>query len=263
MKMFGVYVSVLFAASFLGACSIQSANQEASTGSAQGLNPQTQSLVSFKLTDAPNESLKSVVVNIDHMEVLVAGSNKAGRLILAQDLGPVDLLKLQNGVTLPLKDVVAPAGLKIQQIRLVLKGDGHFIVKEDDSICALKTPSAQKTGVKIILTNKVQFEAGYNYSVVVDFDAKKSVVLQGNGGCLLKPVLKLKSALKTPHVIPPTESEVENPSEGGDGIPSNGGEELVTEPEQNDPEVDDGWDYTPVVDGQEPIVTEENLANLL
>lgn len=249
-------------------------NNSSEEGSLQA-DPQKEALVSFKLTDAPNEELKSVFVNIDHMEVVVAGSGKAGRLTLAQDLGMVDLLTLQNGVTLPLKDVVAPAGLQIQQIRLVLKNDGHYIVKSDDSTCELKTPSAQKTGVKIILTNKVQFEAGHQYSIVVDFDAKKSVVLQGNGGCLLKPVLKLKSAYKSPIVAEPapeaapevgTDSGSEVGSDSSSGGSATGGEELVTYPEanSNDGTTNDGWDDSaPVSDGWIPTITEDQMYQLL
>lgn len=274
----------------IAACS-QKVSESPSDSSASALSNAEKAVVSFNLTDAPNKDLKSVVVDIDHMEVVVAGAGKAGRLILAQGLGPVDLLQLQNGVTLPLQDVEAPAGIRIQQIRLVLKPSGHYAVKGDDSICELKTPSAQKTGVKIILTNKVQFEAGHHYNIVMDFDALKSVVVQGNGGCLLKPVLKLKSAYKTPIVQPeppvdngggdtgsgedgggsgeePSEPVVEQPAQPEQPAESSGGEssegeELVTEPEQNDPS-DDGWDYTPIVDGEDyPVVTQEELGQLL
>lgn len=146
-------ISVLSVMTVIAACS-QPASQDLSSLSGNSstssvdtskVDTSKEAVVSFKLTDAPNRALKSVVVNIDHMEVVVAGSGKAGRLILAQGLGAVDLLTLQNGVTLPLQDIVAPEGLQIQQIRLVLKTDGHFAVKSDDSICELKTPSAQKT----------------------------------------------------------------------------------------------------------------------
>lgn len=206
MKTLGRKVSVILVFALMTACSQTSTK---STGTSS-LDPATQALVSFKLTDAPNKSLKSVYVNIDHMEVVLAGKGKAGRLILAQGLGMVDLLTLQNGVTMNLQNIVAPEGIQIQQIRLILKGDGHYAVKADDSICELKTPSAEKSGVKIILTNKVQFEAGHEYSIVVDFDALKSVVIQGNGNCLLKPVLKLKSAFKKPYVEDDDDDEAED-----------------------------------------------------
>lgn len=267
--------SVLGAAAVIAACSQPASNQGISSVESETntYDAQRASLVRFSLTDAPNKDLKSVVVDIDHMEVLIAGAGKAGRLILAPGLGQVDLLTLQNGVTLPLQDVAVPAGLEIQQIRLVLKSEGHYAVKSDDSICELKTPSAQKTGVKIILTNKVQFEADHQYTIVVDFDAKKSVVVQGNGGCLLKPVLKLKSAFKTPIILP--EETGDNSSDTGSGsdtgtgtgtgtgTDTSSGEELVTVPEQNDTS-EDGWGTPLIIDGQEPpVVTEEQLPQLL
>lgn len=260
-------------------------SDDVSSASVSSLDTARQALVKFKLTDAPNKSLKSVIVDIDHMEVLLAGQGKSGRLKVAKGLGPVDLLTLQNGVTLPLEDVVAPAGLQIQQIRLVLKSEGHYAVKSDGSSCELKTPSAQKTGVKIILTNKVQFEAGHEYNIVVDFDALKSVVVRGNGECLLKPVLKLKSAYKSPIIVDDENSEddgedhsgggsSEDPTDGGgsseedevfeeDSDAVDGGEELVTEPNENE-NVDDGWDYTPIVDGEEiPEISADQLDQLL
>ncbi|QDK38602.1 DUF4382 domain-containing protein [Bdellovibrio sp. NC01] len=276
----------------LGACSPQSATNSSSLNSASASSSQgaidssKQAAVSFKMVDAPNKDIKSVVVDIDHLEVLVAGASKTGRLLLAQGLGPVDLLKLQNGVSLPLQDIVAPDGLQIQQIRLILKESGHYIVKGDDSICELKTPSAQNTGVKIILTNKVQFEAGHQYNVTLDFDANKSVVLQGNGGCLLKPVLKLISVTKqeipegggsdsggsesgggsgsSPEVTPSPTVEP-SPEPTVEPSPSPTPEppvEIITTPDGNDPSTGDGWDYTPVIDGQEPVVTESQLSTL-
>lgn len=269
MKSVSVKLICLGAVLLSSACSRTVSESGSEGGVTSNQYKSGMSTISFKLTDAPNKDLKSVVVDIDHMEVLVGGAGKSGRLQLAQGLGPVDLLQLQNGVTLPLQDIVAPAGLRIQQIRLILKHEGHYAVKGDDSICELKTPSAQKTGVKIILTNKVEFEAGHNYQVVVDFDALKSVVVQGNGGCLLKPVLKLKSVLKTPAEELPGEEEPGTGTDGGGDsgavepqpTPEQPGEELVTVPDTNDGS-DDG--YVPIVDGQEyPVVTEEELSQLL
>lgn len=150
----------------------------------------------LSLTDAPNKNLSSVVVDVDHMEVLLSKSGKGGRLVVNQGLGPIDLLKLQNGITLALSQIQIPEGVQIQQLRLILKESGHFAVKSNGDICSLKTPSAQKTGLKIILTNQFTFESGAIYKVLIDFDALKSVVVKGNGDCLLKPVIKIKTASK-------------------------------------------------------------------
>ena len=261
-------VSVFTVATLITACNPSGSSTSGSAGdmSANQMAAAKNANVSFKLVDAPNRELKSVVVDIDHMEIVLAGAGKTGRLILAKGLGPVDLLQLQNGVELPLQDIVSPGGLKIQQIRLVLKEEGHYAVKDDDSVCELKTPSAQKTGIKIILTNKVQFEGGHQYNVTVDFDAKKSVVLQGNGGCLLKPVLKLisvtKQAIPVPEPTPEPTPTVE-PSPTPSPTPE-APVEIITTPDSNDLN-DDGWadGYTPIIDGQEPIVTEGELDQLL
>lgn len=320
MKTLSKKVTVILVFSLMTACS-QTSTKSSGTSS---LDPNTQALVSFKLTDAPNKDLKSVFVNIDHMEVVVAGKGKSGRLVLAEGLGVVDLLTLQNGVTMALHDIVAPQGISVQQIRLVLKEQGHYAVKTDDSICELKTPGADKTGVKIILTNKVEFEAGHEYSIVVDFDALNSVVVEGNGNCLLKPVLKLKSALKKrlhrdsddddndksesdkcllakSHSESKHESDANGddkskedsdedsndiainatpcPAPSGDPATNTGnsssstnttsaststvGQELVVNPDQNNTTTTGGWDYTPVIDGVTPVISQSQLGTLL
>ncbi|MCB0369314.1 MAG: DUF4382 domain-containing protein [Bdellovibrionales bacterium] len=147
------------------------------------------------LTDAPSQELKSVFVNVASAEIWISKAGKEARVQIAKDLGMVDLLTLRNGVLLPLQDINLPEGVTVSQIRLVL-ADGNYAVKADDSQCALQTPSAQQSGVKIFLSNPVTIQGSQSYSLVIDFDAAKSVVVKGNGGCLLKPVLKLASFTK-------------------------------------------------------------------
>lgn len=222
-------------------------------------------ILRFKLTDAPKDDLKSVFVNIDHLEVMLEGRGKSGRIKVASNLGLVDLLKLQNGITMLMQDVVIPEGYKINQLRLILKESGHFSVKMNDSICTMKAPSADKTGIKIKLAEPVMIEAGNQYSLLIDFDAAKSVVLQGNGGCLLKPVLKLASIVKI--VVDKDEDgqvdedvNVDDESGGEDVTPVDPVETVPvdtppadTAPADTAP-VDDGWDYTPVIDGQDLVL---------
>ncbi len=170
----------------------------------------------LSLTDAPNDDLTAVVVNIKHAELRVSGGGKEARVIAAENLGPINLLDLQNGVTLPMEDMQLPAGVRVTQIRLVLNETGHYIMKGTEERCDLKTPSAQKTGVKILIHQGIAIDNGYNYSVVVDFDAKKSIVQTGNGGCLLKPVLKLKSATRIDVVEEPVVPDDGSSQDGDD-----------------------------------------------
>ncbi|MBC96960.1 MAG: hypothetical protein CME63_04380 [Halobacteriovoraceae bacterium] len=142
------------------------------------------------LTDAPHQSLKEVNVTIKEVLLKIGGtSSKRVEVKIAEGLGQVDLLKLQNGIMLPISDLNLPEGIKVSQIRLVLEDFGNYLLYENDTTCDLKTPSQQKTGLKMV-NPEFSIRKGYSYSLVVDFDAQKSVVLQGNGDCLLKPVLK-------------------------------------------------------------------------
>lgn len=171
----------------------------------------------LSLTDAPNDDLTAVMVRIKHAELRVSGGGREARVIVAENLGPINLLDLQNGVTLPMADLELSAGITISQVRLVLEETGNYILNSAEERCDLQTPSAQKTGVKILIHQGMAIDSGYNYSMVVDFDAKKSIVRTGNGGCILKPVLKLKGATRVetnpPSDTPPVEEPVV-PDEG-------------------------------------------------
>lgn len=171
----------------------------------------------LSLVDAPKDDIKAVYVNVDHAEILLEKGGKEARVRTAVNLGIIDLFQLRNGVMLPLLDANIPSGVLVKQIRLILKSTGNSLTKIDDSSCELKTPSAQHTGIKLILNKPVSFESGYTYSIVVDFDAEKSVVLQGNGGCLLKPVLKLKSAERILAQESPGSGQDDTPEDLTDG----------------------------------------------
>lgn len=144
---------------------------------------------SLHLTDAPNDNLLEVVVNIKRVLLKVNDEFGGGEIDLAMDVGQVDLLTLQNGKLLGLTELDLPIGSKINQIKLELYENGNYITYDDGSFCDLQTPSAQQSGLKLISPD-VEIKEDQQLSFVVDFDAKKSIVHKGNGGCLLKPVLR-------------------------------------------------------------------------
>jgi len=174
------------------------------------------------LIDAPHGGFDEVHVNVKHVELWLSGKGKQARLIVAQNLGDVDLLTLRNGVQLLLADVDMPSQVSISAVRIVLNESGHFGVKSNGGQCDMQTPSAQQSGIKVLLSSPVTFEDNYVYSLVIDFDALKSVVVKGNGGCLLKPVLKIASFVKTPVDNTPVDGgpsddpEQEEPIGGGE-----------------------------------------------
>ena len=190
----------------------------------------------ISITDAPSMDLKSVFVNVDHAELLVNSGGANGRLIVAQGLGLVDLMQLRSGVLLPMQDLNLAAGTEITGIRLVLKGDNNYSIKADDSRCEMQTPSGQQSGIKIHLAQPFTLESGASYSMIMDFDAGKSVVVKGNGDCLLKPVLKLLSVQKADdfpiQIVPVTDGTDANVDPVGTPAPGTdtGGFEIPLDP---------------------------------
>lgn len=232
--------------------------------------PSSNNNLRVSLTDAPSKDLKSVFVNIDHVELFVKKGGNEGRLIIAQNLGMIDLMTLRNGVLLPLQDLSLPIGLEITAMRLVLKGNDNHSIKSDDSRCDMQTPSGQQSGIKIILSQSFVLEQGQVYSMVMDFDAEKSVVIKGNGDCLLKPVLKLLTVTRTP-ATSGGESEGDNSNPGSgeevpvtDGNDSNTTADVVSDGSgaESDSGENSGFEAPPT-DGSEetPIYTIEDTYN--
>src|SRR5690606_30239211 len=75
---------------------------------------------------------------------------------------------------------------KVEQIPPIL-GSNKSVVLNGTSY-PLSTPSAQQSGLK--LQGHQQLQAGIAYEVLLDFDAHKSIVAEGNGGYSLKPVIR-------------------------------------------------------------------------
>jgi len=142
--------------------------------------------VGFYLTDAPSvEGYKSVNINIKSVECSVDGQNW-----ITLDVKPcsVDLLHFSNGKDSLLSNVKFNAGTKVQQIRLTL-GENNTIVLNNGNIVSLKIPSGQTSGLKFNVQSVAQLTSGYK--IMIDFDASRSIVKQGNSGSyLLKPVIR-------------------------------------------------------------------------
>lgn len=134
-----------------------------------------------RLTDAPGQYDK---VNVDIQGVEVTGD--AGQTVtLNVTKGVYNLLDFSNGInTLIATDVLEIS--KVEQIRLIL-GTNNTVVLGGVSY-PLSTPSADQTGLKLQVHQTLQ--QGILYSVLLDFDANKSIVSTGNGTYKLKPVIR-------------------------------------------------------------------------
>ncbi|HZX62383.1 MAG TPA: DUF4382 domain-containing protein [Bacteroidales bacterium] len=139
------------------------------------------SYLTIRLTDAP---AVYDAVNIDIQSVGVHVDSGWYNFTL-QNPGVFDLISLSNGTTaLLVSNISVPAGT-INQMRLHLGNNNTIVV--DGVTHDLTTPSGQTSGYKVKMNATIQ--PGASYVVLIDFDAEKSIVKQGNGTYLLKPIV--------------------------------------------------------------------------
>jgi hypothetical protein len=139
------------------------------------------------LTDGP-ASYDAVYIDVQRVEVNVSsdsGTSSGWQTVNVLRPGVYDLLKFSNGIDTLLAAADLPAGT-LSQMRLVL-GDSNSVVVGGQSY-PLKTPSAQQSGLKFNI--HATLTAGIVYRLWIDFDANRSIVTTGNGGYILKPVIR-------------------------------------------------------------------------
>jgi hypothetical protein len=156
-----------------GACKKE---EPTSTVAASGSTP-----LSVRMTDAPGDYQE---VNIDLVSVEVHSDN-GGWQTLTVKKGIYNLLKLSNGLDTMIGNAVIPSG-NVSQIRLIL-GERNT-VKTNGVVYPLSTPSAEQSGLKLqVHENLVPNIA---YTILLDFDAGRSIVQTGSGTYKLKPVIR-------------------------------------------------------------------------
>ena len=155
--------------------------------------------ISVKLVDGPGD-YDNVFVEVEEVLIKMSdddneqgnddsdGNDDDGWISLnAINTGVVDLLDLTGGVNILLVDDFEVLAGELEEIRLVL-GDDNTIVMDGETF-ALKTPSAQQSGLKIKVDETLQ--AGFGYTFILDFDVDKSIVNAGNSdNIILKPVIR-------------------------------------------------------------------------
>ncbi len=134
-----------------------------------------------KMTDGPGP-YDAVYIDLQGVEV-IGSDGKA--VLLNVNKRIYNLSNFSNGVD----TLIATGGLNVadvQQIRLILGANNSVVVNHVSY--PLSTPSADQTGLKLQVHQTLQ--AGVAYTVLLDFDANKSIVETGNGTYKLKPVVR-------------------------------------------------------------------------
>lgn len=142
--------------------------------------------MTMKMTDAPAAYSE---VNVDVVGVSVH-SETVGWIKLAAKPGIYNLLKLQNNVSVVLADeTMLPVG-EVSQIRLEL-GPNNTLVTTEGLTYSLKVPSGAESGLKINVHETI--ESNEHVLILLDFDAKASIVAVRADSFTLKPVITVKS----------------------------------------------------------------------
>lgn len=160
------------------------------------------------LHDAP-ANYDEVNVFIERVEVNNSESDE-GWVELNSPQQSYDLLKLTNGATEVLGSAELPVGT-YEQVRLILSSEGHSVVVDGEEH-SMFVPSGAQTGIK--LNVNAEIEPDFTYTMLLDFDAARSVVVRGNQQAgedyLLKPVIKATNEAVTGNIagaVEPVDSE--------------------------------------------------------
>lgn len=139
----------------------------------------------IRLTDDPLD-VDAVYIDIQEIKVnLTADPDKGWQTIPDIQQGVYNLLDLVNDKDTLLARAEIPSG-KLHQLRLVLGPQNSIVINGQQF--PLETPSAQQSGLKLNIQQEVS--GGVLYTILLDFDAARSIVSTGNGKYLLKPVIR-------------------------------------------------------------------------
>ena len=139
----------------------------------------------IRLTDDP-AAFDAVLIDIKDVQINVTGDDDKGwQSLPGVQKGIYNLLDLVNDKDTLLVNADIPGG-KLHQIRLVLGSNNSIVV--NGITTPLETPSAQQSGLKLNVQQDVT--GGILYTMVLDFDAGRSIVQSGNGKYILKPVIR-------------------------------------------------------------------------
>jgi len=160
------------------------------------------------LHDAP-ANYDEVNVFVERVEVNNS-DNDEGWVELSSPQQSYDLLELTNGATEVLGSAELPTGT-YKQIRLILSSDGHSVVVDGEEH-SMFVPSGAQTGIK--LNVNAEIEPDITYTLLLDFDAARSVVVRGNQQSgedyLLKPVISASNEAVTGNIagaVEPVDAE--------------------------------------------------------
>lgn len=154
--------------------------------------------------DAPGD-YDEVWVHISRVEVNNSADAETGWVVISEPNERYNLLELVNGANVVLGEADLEEGT-YEQIRLILGSDNNILIGEDSF--PLMVPSGQQTGIK--LNVNAEIISGITYTLLLDFDAQRSVVRQGaTGSYALQPVIRTMNEALTGNITGTVDPAVE------------------------------------------------------
>jgi hypothetical protein len=141
------------------------------------------------LTDAPAayDAVNIEVVGIQVKATSDGGENGWQTLPMTSSPANFNLLEFTNGMDTLLSSVELPAG-RISQLRLILGDNNSITVNGITDDLPLEVPSGSESGLKFNI--HADLIAGVEYKLWIDFDVLRSLVVNGNGDYILKPLIR-------------------------------------------------------------------------
>jgi len=174
-----------------------------------------------KLHDAPAD-FDEVNIFIERVEVNNTTNEEEGWQVISEPNQQYNLLELTNGVFEVIGETELEEGF-YPQIRLILSRDNNNVVV-DGEVHDLFIPSGAQTGVK--LNVDAEIEEGFTYTLLLDFDALRSVHKTGQSPVLdyiLKPVIRASNEAVTGNI-----GGVVNPIEARAAVFAIAGEDTLS-----------------------------------
>ena len=141
-------------------------------------------MVRLGLTDAPVDDADAVLVTISAVDIRRASGG--GWETFVGESRTIDLLSLTGGVSSMLGEQVLEPG-EFTGVRLIVESAQIVIGGETFD---LEVPSGEQSGIK--LKGDFEIVIGETLDLMLDFDARRSIVRRGRGDdFLLKPVIRL------------------------------------------------------------------------
>lgn len=207
-KLLNISIALLFVLGFvIGACD----------NAGTGVDGSGTGTMEVRMTDAPAD-YDEVNVHIERVEVNrnetgeddEGEADNEGWMTISEPNQTYNLLELTNGAYTVLGDTTLEAGT-YNQIRLILSDEGHSVVVDGEEY-SIFVPSGAQTGLK--LNVNAEIEENITYTLLLDFDASRSVVKRGQGQAspeyLLKPVIHASNQAVTGNIdgtVNPVEAE--------------------------------------------------------